>query len=82
MPNNVADEPSAGSNGRDVNIDRDEKLAKIKKLIIFRPNFSHKPTPPSPFTGRPTWRSTIPLNCRLLRVTNGHLLCMSQNFRF
>ena len=37
MPSNVAVELSAGSNGRDVNIDRDEKLAKIKKFIMFSP---------------------------------------------
>ena len=37
MPNNIAVEPSAGSNVRDVNIDRDEKLAKIKKFIMFSP---------------------------------------------
>ena len=37
MPNNVSVEPSAGRNGSEVNIDRDEKLAKIKKFIMFSP---------------------------------------------
>jgi len=35
VPNNIVVEPRAGSNGRGVNIDPDEKLAKINRFIMF-----------------------------------------------